>query len=484
MIKPAALMNMTSPVFSRRNKLQLLMYQLRAVLHVSLHYFRSQPLYATFLSDLTTSDRNMNLSLRSTPEQYSRTLDALKGSTGLVVRDKEEEEVMVGSVSYRRNSHYKKNMHCSGQGALHVGVVNDEFVSRSTGAENNPENDHIREKNKQEMELNDKEHVMTLVCTCLYLFSEFCQTQTIPTRLSHNGHESDGTVMTTRSDGFSRNSKARLNLNLKPRSKKRKRKRRRVGRADRTETDSSYVLSRIYAEMDVASYLDPVCCSALRRLYSGEWGRVRQALCVCPLSAVCVVLGRLEQKSAEWRAEREAAKGVFVEVAQRNHVKALDWQPKLKRIDKTRLSADEVWRELLAAQSLLDPEFTATLAKARHKRSALKEQQPMHAASTIRPTKSKAEVRTPPDADRPYPVPSPDTLRLSEAIESIWIRMLAARHPCWPASPEQAMLMWLTCDAESECSSKSVCAHAFFPEQMMLHCAASPMGHIILIHEL
>ena len=171
---------------------------------------------------------------------------------------------------------------------------------------------------------------------------------------------------------------------------------------ERTRTDKEYVLLRTYADVDLASYLDPVCCSALRRLYEAEWATARHKLEVAPLSTMNVVLPRLERNHEEWRAEREEARCVYRDVAQRNHLKALDWQPKYKRLDKTRLGLDDVWRELVAAQCLLDADFVGILAAACHKRSALKEHQreqfradhsPMDAASTIRPTKCKAELR-------------------------------------------------------------------------------------------
>ena len=212
----------------------MLQCQLRALLHVPLHYFHSTPLYAPFLSDLSTSDKNMNLSLRQNPEQYSHVVDfnnagtkirmnpssssspqrsasehsatplrdahsstntaaaALSGGGPLMelhsgpqsgkgavsphhrtdsksgpsakCPSQKAKHAMIGSVSYRRNAHYKRNMSCSGQQGVHLRIVNDHYVSRSTGAENNPEHEHISMRNKFEMEMIEKEDIMTLVC--------------------------------------------------------------------------------------------------------------------------------------------------------------------------------------------------------------------------------------------------------------------------------------------------------------------------------
>eukprot|EP01083_Nonionella_stella_P257608 881588_1 len=115
-----------------------------------------------------------------------------------------------------------------------------------------------------------------------------------------------------------------------------------------------------------------------------------------PLSAINIVLPRLEMKHKEWENNRQMAQGIYRDVAQRNCMKALDWQPKYKRLDKTRLSHNELWRELIAAQSLLNPKYITIIENERQKRSGLKEQQreqfnkqysPMDGASTIKPTK-------------------------------------------------------------------------------------------------
>ncbi len=42
-------------------------------------------------------------------------------------------------ISYRQNPPYKKNLICSNKQPFHLQIVNDEYVSRSTCAENNPE---------------------------------------------------------------------------------------------------------------------------------------------------------------------------------------------------------------------------------------------------------------------------------------------------------------------------------------------------------
>ena len=252
MIKPDAFINMMSPIFGRSNKLKMLQCQLRALLHVPLHYFHSTPLYAPFLSDLSTSDKNMNLSLRQNPEQYSHVVDFNNGGTKIrmnpssssspqrtsgetltPLRDathshtsntnsnrntrtssssssaaaslsdalhcepsprcesngnshsmkhrkghkngdivsclkssssQRAKNAVIGSISYRRNAHYKRNMSCSGQQGVHLRIVNDDYVSRSTGAENNPEHEHLSMRNKFEMEMIEKEDIMTLVC--------------------------------------------------------------------------------------------------------------------------------------------------------------------------------------------------------------------------------------------------------------------------------------------------------------------------------
>ena len=219
LLKPDQFINMMSGCFMRSNKLQMCLNQLRLILHTPLHYFHSTPLYAPFLTNLSTNEKNMNLSLRGTAEQYSQTCDfygpkirmnhtlsnsnsnsnspnmsqkkrilhnnnnnnilsptkknnpMIKNGTipptpttpkSISISTKMN-DAMKSSVSYRRNPHYKKNMVCSSKEKDHLKVVNDEYVSRSTGAENNPENEHNQSRNKHEMELNEKEHIMTLV---------------------------------------------------------------------------------------------------------------------------------------------------------------------------------------------------------------------------------------------------------------------------------------------------------------------------------
>ena len=75
LLKPDQFINMMSPCFIRSNKLQMCLNQLRLILHVPLHYFHSTPLYAPFLTDLSANEKNLNLSLRGTAEQYSQTCD-------------------------------------------------------------------------------------------------------------------------------------------------------------------------------------------------------------------------------------------------------------------------------------------------------------------------------------------------------------------------------------------------------------------------
>merc|ERR1712154_18405 len=67
-IKADQFVNMMSPLFVKNKKLKMVLPQLRTILHCPLHYFRSRPLYAPFLSDLSTSDFNLQ-STRSTAEQ-------------------------------------------------------------------------------------------------------------------------------------------------------------------------------------------------------------------------------------------------------------------------------------------------------------------------------------------------------------------------------------------------------------------------------
>ena len=215
LLKPDQFINMMSPCFIRSNKLQMCLNHLRLILHVPLHYFHSTPLYAPFLTNLSANEKNMNLSLRGTAEQYSQTCDfygpkirmnhtlsssqsispqqhqkkrpnhvvsptknklnnanILSSKSGTISKSisisQKVNDAMKSSVSYIRNPHYKKNMICSSKEHFHLKVVNDEYVSRSTGAENNPENEHNQSRNKHEMELNEKEHIMTLVCALFY----------------------------------------------------------------------------------------------------------------------------------------------------------------------------------------------------------------------------------------------------------------------------------------------------------------------------
>ena len=64
-------------------------------------------------------------------------------------------------------------MHCSSKNGFHLKVVNDEYVSRSTGAENNRENDHSPNRNKHKIELNEKEYIMTSVCCDVIMYKHF-----------------------------------------------------------------------------------------------------------------------------------------------------------------------------------------------------------------------------------------------------------------------------------------------------------------------
>jgi hypothetical protein len=197
--------------------------------------------------------------------------------------------------------------------------------------------------------------------------------------------------MTTRSD-----IPKQRTLHIPKRTKKRfKQKKLKKNKPQKTITDKKYILSRIYADIDLNSYLTEICWSAIQRLYDDQFAAVKSAFLANPLNVINIICARLEAKQIEWEAERKSAREIYREVAISNSMKALDMQPKYKRLDKQRLSVSEVWREVIFAQSMLDPTYLHKIENERQKRFCLKEQQreqfhaeadPLNAASTIKPT--------------------------------------------------------------------------------------------------
>ena len=182
----------------------------------------------------------------------------------------------------------------------------------------------------------------------------------------------------------------------RPNKKHLKRKRKRIKDVPMVETDKKYILTRIYADINMDEYLTPIAWSALRRLYEGHEETVKIAFDKDPLFATQTILPRLQRKYEEWKGEREEMRRVYRDVATRNSYKALDWQPKYKRLDKTRLNHSEIWRELITGQSVLNPEFSVIIENRRVKRSTLKEKDrqqfneqssPLEGSSSIKPTR-------------------------------------------------------------------------------------------------
>ncbi len=106
----------------------------------------------------------------------------------------------------------------------------------------------------------------------------------------------------------------------------------------KTETDKKYVLSRIYSDINMNEYITPIAWSAIHRLYDEHSQSVKIALYNNPLSTIDIILPGLNIKHKEWGNNRQLAQQIYRDVAQRNSIKALDWQPKYKMLDKTRLS--------------------------------------------------------------------------------------------------------------------------------------------------
>jgi len=96
--------------------------------------------------------------------------------------------------------------------------------------------------------------------------------------------------------------------------------------------------------------LSPVHLRSVERLYGDHGADVREALLRAPAAALPVVLARLVQKDAEWRRVRDEMKPVWADVYTKNYNKSLDHRSfYFKQTDKKSLSAKGMLSELREA---------------------------------------------------------------------------------------------------------------------------------------